>query len=108
MMMKQPKSFFNYPLLKRVFSFVQPYRFMFIGNLVLAIVLAFFTQRGGLRVAQRFKRRRADGQRGLAAFGHLYTVVDTPRRAGASVARPGNHQVALLHIFLVDRLWRGH
>ena len=43
MTMKQPKSFFNYPLLKRVFSFVQPYRFMFIGNLVLAIVLAFFT-----------------------------------------------------------------
>ena len=43
MTMKQPKSFFNYPLLKRVFSFVQPYRFMFIGNLVLAIFLAFFT-----------------------------------------------------------------
>ena len=43
MTMKQPKSFFNYPLLKRVFSFVQPYRYLFIGNLLLAIVLAFFT-----------------------------------------------------------------
>ncbi|MGI9137511.1 MAG: ABC transporter ATP-binding protein [Sediminibacterium sp.] len=43
MTMKPNKSFFNYALLKRVFSFVHPYKFMFIGNLILAIVLAFFT-----------------------------------------------------------------
>lgn len=43
MAMHQPKSFFNYALLRRVFSFVRPYRYLFIGNLLLAIVLAFFT-----------------------------------------------------------------
>ncbi|MCX6332327.1 MAG: ABC transporter ATP-binding protein [Bacteroidetes bacterium] len=43
MTMNPPKSFFNIALLKRVFSFVKPYQFIFISNLVLAILLAFFT-----------------------------------------------------------------
>jgi ATP-binding cassette subfamily B protein len=39
----QPKKIFKADLLRRVFSFVRPYRFVFLGNVVLAIVLAFFT-----------------------------------------------------------------
>ena len=37
------KKIFKAALLSRVFSFVRPYRFIFLGNLVLAIVLAFTT-----------------------------------------------------------------
>lgn len=37
------KKIFKAALLSRVFSFVRPYRFIFLGNLVLAIVLAFST-----------------------------------------------------------------
>jgi len=37
------KSVFKISLLKRVFSFVQPYRFIFWGNLFLSVLLAFFT-----------------------------------------------------------------
>ena len=39
----QPKQIFKISLLRRVFSFVKPYRFIFWGNLFLAVVLAFFT-----------------------------------------------------------------
>mgnify|MGYP006268057215 FL=1 len=43
-MSDQPaKKIFKLALLSRVFSFVRPYRFIFLGNLVLAIVLAFAT-----------------------------------------------------------------
>jgi len=37
------KKIFKAALLSRVFSFVRPYRFIFLGNLILAIVLAFTT-----------------------------------------------------------------
>jgi ATP-binding cassette, subfamily B, multidrug efflux pump len=37
------KKIFKAALLSRVFSFVRPYRFIFLGNLVLAIFLAFTT-----------------------------------------------------------------
>jgi ATP-binding cassette subfamily B protein len=37
------KKIFKAALLSRVFSFVRPYRFIFLGNLVLAIILAFST-----------------------------------------------------------------
>ena len=39
----QPKQIFKISLLRRVFSFVKPYRFIFWSNLVLSVVLAFFT-----------------------------------------------------------------
>ncbi len=39
----QPKQIFKATILKRVFSFVQPYRAVFFINVVLAIVLAFAT-----------------------------------------------------------------
>lgn len=43
-MSDQPnKKIFKAALLSRVFSFVRPYRFIFLGNLVLAIILAFAT-----------------------------------------------------------------
>jgi ATP-binding cassette subfamily B protein len=43
-MSEQPaKKIFKLALLSRVFSFVRPYRFIFWGNLVLAILLAFAT-----------------------------------------------------------------
>lgn len=43
-MSDQPnKKIFKAALLSRVFSFVRPYRFIFFGNLVLAIILAFAT-----------------------------------------------------------------
>jgi ATP-binding cassette subfamily B protein len=43
-MSDQPaKKIFKLALLSRVFSFVRPYRFIFLGNLVLAIALAFAT-----------------------------------------------------------------
>jgi ATP-binding cassette subfamily B multidrug efflux pump len=37
------KKIFKAALLSRVFSFVRPYRFIFLGNLILAIILAFST-----------------------------------------------------------------
>lgn len=37
------KKIFKAALLSRVFSFVRPYRFIFLGNLILAILLAFAT-----------------------------------------------------------------
>src|SRR5688572_28541299 len=52
------------------------------------------TERARLRTAEREKRGRADRDGGLAAFLDLYAVVDTPRRAGPSVARAGDHHVA--------------
>ena len=39
----QPKSMFKGSILKRVFSFVKPYRFIFWTNVLLAILLAFAT-----------------------------------------------------------------
>jgi ATP-binding cassette subfamily B multidrug efflux pump len=39
----QPKEIFKAAILKRVFSFVKPYRFIFWGNLILSILLAFAT-----------------------------------------------------------------
>ena len=39
----QPKQIFKAAILRRVFSFVKPYRFIFWGNLLLAILLAFTT-----------------------------------------------------------------
>lgn len=39
----EPKKIFKGAILKRVFSFVRPYRYVFIANLVLAILLAFST-----------------------------------------------------------------
>ncbi|WP_298391669.1 ABC transporter ATP-binding protein [Hydrotalea sp.] len=36
------KSFFNFPLLRRVLHFVKPYRSVFYGSIGLAIVMAFF------------------------------------------------------------------
>ncbi len=39
----QPKEIFKAAILKRVFSFVKPYRFIFWGNLILSIILAFAT-----------------------------------------------------------------
>ncbi|MEY4278464.1 MAG: hypothetical protein RL377_468 [Bacteroidota bacterium] len=38
-----PKPIFKGTILKRVFSFVKPYRFIFLANVVLSIVLAFAT-----------------------------------------------------------------
>lgn len=38
-----PKPIFKGTILKRVFSFVKPYRFVFLANVVLSIVLAFAT-----------------------------------------------------------------
>jgi ATP-binding cassette subfamily B protein len=38
-----PKEIFKAAILRRVFSFVKPYRFIFFGNLILAIILAFAT-----------------------------------------------------------------
>ena len=40
---QQPKKIFQISLLKRVFSFVQPYRFVFLASVVLSILLAFTT-----------------------------------------------------------------
>ena len=40
---KQPKTMFKSAILKRVFSFVKPYRFIFWSNVLLAILLAFAT-----------------------------------------------------------------
>jgi ATP-binding cassette subfamily B multidrug efflux pump len=39
----QPKPIFKGSILKRVFSFVKPYRFIFWSNVILSIVLAFAT-----------------------------------------------------------------
>ena len=40
---KEPKKIFQLSLLKRVFSFVQPYRFVFLASVFLSIILAFTT-----------------------------------------------------------------
>jgi len=40
---KEPKKIFQLSLLKRVFSFVQPYRFVFLASVLLSIILAFTT-----------------------------------------------------------------
>jgi ATP-binding cassette subfamily B multidrug efflux pump len=40
---KEPKKIFQLSLLKRVFSFVQPYRFVFLASVFLSILLAFTT-----------------------------------------------------------------
>ena len=40
---KEPKKIFQLTLLKRVFSFVQPYRFVFLASVFLSIILAFTT-----------------------------------------------------------------
>ena len=40
---KVPKKIFQLSLLKRVFSFVQPYRFVFLASIFLSILLAFTT-----------------------------------------------------------------
>jgi ATP-binding cassette subfamily B protein len=40
---KEPKKIFQLSLLKRVFSFVQPYRFVFLVSVFLSILLAFTT-----------------------------------------------------------------
>jgi len=40
---KEPKKIFHLSLLKRVFSFVQPYRFVFLASVFLSIILAFTT-----------------------------------------------------------------
>ena len=40
---KEPKKIFQLSLLKRVFSFVEPYRFVFLASVFLSIVLAFTT-----------------------------------------------------------------
>jgi ATP-binding cassette subfamily B protein len=37
------KKYFDFSVLKRVFSFVKPYRWRFIASIILAIVLSFFT-----------------------------------------------------------------
>ena len=60
------------------------------------------SQRARLRLAQSDERIRHHRDRGASALGDFYTVVDTPRRAGASVAGAGDHQVALRGEF-VDR-----
>ncbi len=39
----QPKEIFKAAILKRVFSFVKPYRFIFWANLIISILLAFAT-----------------------------------------------------------------
>ena len=40
---KEPKKIFQLSLLKRVFSFVEPYRFVFLASVFLSIILAFTT-----------------------------------------------------------------
>jgi len=40
---KEPKKIFQLSLLKRVFSFVEPYRFVFLASVFLSILLAFTT-----------------------------------------------------------------
>jgi len=40
---KEPKKIFQLSLLKRVFSFVKPYRFVFLASVLLSILLAFTT-----------------------------------------------------------------
>ena len=40
---KEPKKIFQLSLLKRVFSFVQPYRLVFLASVFLSIILAFTT-----------------------------------------------------------------
>src|SRR6478672_6844070 len=37
------KKYFNISVLRRVFSFVKPYRWRFIVSIILAVVLSFFT-----------------------------------------------------------------
>jgi hypothetical protein len=46
-----------------------------------------------LRAPEIHESRRADREGDLAALRDLYTVVDTPRRAGASVARSEERRV---------------
>ena len=53
-------------------------------------------QRLGLRAAQPLKCGGTHGQRGEPGFCGFNTVVDTPRRARASVAGAGDNGVALL------------
>ena len=63
-------------------------------------------QGAGLGTAQRDKRGRANRHRCRAPLGHFNTVVDTPRRTGASVARARDHYITLPSQLLHDR-WRG-
>ena len=39
----EQKKYFDFSVLKRVFSFVKPYRWRFIISIILAIILSFFT-----------------------------------------------------------------
>jgi hypothetical protein len=52
-------------------------------------------ERARLRFPERDKCSRTDRDRGRSALRYFDTVVDTPRRAGASVARARNDYVAL-------------
>src|SRR5689334_2540091 len=68
----------------------------------------WIAERGSLCLAERLERGRADSHGGMTAFRYLYVVVDTPRRAGPSITRSGDHEVALLRELVDYLLWGRH
>src|SRR5262249_18265541 len=63
-------------------------------------------ERLALRTTQALEARRAYSQPDFAALRHFDTVVDTPRRARASVAGARDHRIALRDQIGHDRLRR--